>query len=96
MQGCFERIASCPLSASPSHAFQQEDKGITGELDLVHPKQKRRYYSSLIDGSCEDLPTGLKKAQGGGIKVWGDRLKATHLTFGPCLARWLRRRKLWG
>ncbi|CAJ1416044.1 unnamed protein product [Effrenium voratum] len=40
-----------------------EDKGITGELDLVHPKQKRRYYSSLIDGSCEDLPTGLKKAK---------------------------------
>ncbi|CAK9105380.1 unnamed protein product, partial [Durusdinium trenchii] len=41
----------------------QEDKGITAELDLVHPKQKRRYYSSLIDGACEDLPTGLKKAK---------------------------------
>eukprot|EP00913_Durusdinium_trenchii_P035902 g33594.t1 len=40
-----------------------EDKGITAELDLVHPKQKRRYYSSLIDGACEDLPTGLKKAK---------------------------------
>lgn len=40
-----------------------DDKGITAELDSVHPKQKRRYYSSLIDGACEDLPTGLKKAK---------------------------------
>lgn len=40
----------------------KDDKGITAELDSVHPKQKRRYYSSLIDGACEDLPTGLKKA----------------------------------
>ena len=40
----------------------KEDKGITAESDLVHPKQKRRYYSSLIDAACEDLPTGLKKA----------------------------------
>lgn len=40
-----------------------DDKGITAESDLVHPKQKRRYYSSLIDAACEDLPTGLKKAK---------------------------------
>eukprot|EP00438_Fugacium_kawagutii_P005124 Skav215187 [mRNA] locus=scaffold3330:62429:82690:- [translate_table: standard] len=49
----------------PWNALHVDDKGITAELDLVHPKQKRRYYSSLIDGACEDLP--LFMMQQGGV-----------------------------
>lgn len=29
-----------------------EDKGQDAEADKVHPRQKRRYYSALIDSSC--------------------------------------------
>eukprot|EP00931_Biecheleriopsis_adriatica_P039465 TRINITY_DN22569_c0_g2_i1.p1 TRINITY_DN22569_c0_g2~~TRINITY_DN22569_c0_g2_i1.p1 ORF type:complete len:2009 (+),score=358.66 TRINITY_DN22569_c0_g2_i1:92-6118(+) len=39
-----------------------EDKGITGESDSVHPKQKRRYFSSLIDAKSKELPTGMREA----------------------------------
>jgi len=33
-----------------------EDKGLDAELDNVHPRQQRRYYSCLVDKSC---PVGL-------------------------------------
>ena len=43
--------------AEASTSFQiafidYEDKGQDAEADKVHPRQKRRYYSALIDSSC--------------------------------------------
>eukprot|EP00933_Yihiella_yeosuensis_P040353 TRINITY_DN34639_c0_g1_i1.p1 TRINITY_DN34639_c0_g1~~TRINITY_DN34639_c0_g1_i1.p1 ORF type:complete len:1965 (+),score=368.55 TRINITY_DN34639_c0_g1_i1:571-5895(+) len=54
----FEKFPDCLKVAF----IDCEDKGITSEVDNVHHKQKRRYFSSLIDRKCPvDPSTGMKK-----------------------------------
>jgi len=36
------------------------EKNVTAEADLVHQRQRRRYFSCLIDRSCELLPDGRR------------------------------------
>jgi len=52
----FEKFPDCLKVAF----IDCEDKGSMADVDRVHVRQKRRYYSCLIDGSCKDAPGGGK------------------------------------
>ena len=43
--------------------IDQSDKNVHAEVDRVHPRQHRRYFSCLIDGACQDIGGGKRKAK---------------------------------
>ncbi|CAK9062896.1 unnamed protein product [Durusdinium trenchii] len=42
-----------------------KEKNIHAEVDKIHPRQKRRYFSCLVDGQCSEVPgsNGRRKAK---------------------------------
>lgn len=40
-----------------------KEKNIHAEVDRVHPRQKRRFFSCLVDGRCAEEPGGRRKAK---------------------------------
>ncbi|CAK8993614.1 1 [Durusdinium trenchii] len=45
--------------------FGPAEKNIHAEVDKIHPRQKRRYFSCLVDGQCSEVPgsNGRRKAK---------------------------------
>ncbi|CAE8613004.1 unnamed protein product [Polarella glacialis] len=52
----FQKFPSCLKVAF----IDCEDKNINAEPDSMHPRQRRRYFSCLIDAGCQSLGDGRK------------------------------------
>ena len=61
------------ISISSTESHGDQEKNIHAEVDRVHPRQKRRFFSCLVDGRCAEEPGGRRKARepGTGVGGWG-------------------------
>ncbi|CAE7411692.1 FKS1 [Symbiodinium natans] len=57
-----QMFAKFPSSLKVAY-IDQKDKNVHAEVDNVHPRQHRRYFSCLIDGSCADIGGGRRAAR---------------------------------
>jgi len=53
-------LAKFPKSLKVAY-IDCEDKGQGADIDQVHPQQRRRYFSCLMDATCEELSGGMRK-----------------------------------
>jgi len=57
-----QMFAKFPSSLKVAY-IDQKDRNVHAEVDNVHPRQHRRYFSCLIDGSCADVGGGRRAAK---------------------------------
>ena len=69
-----------------------QEKNIHAEVDRVHPRQKRRFFSCLVDGRCAEEPGGRRKAREPGTGV-GGAVKYMELGvggWGMDIGKWMK------
>ena len=62
-------MVSCRFSLKPTQWDQE--KNIHAEVDRVHPRQKRRFFSCLVDGRCAEEPGRPAQGARTGDRGWG-------------------------